>query len=202
MRTRNLTVVLAFQWLVGCGAEDSPGHPPGSGGSAGAGGAGNELCAKACSVTTSCDSQADVVACEAQCKKEIAGLGYLNGPVALDYFQQFAALDNDKDCLYSKGGFAWWWWTKNPDRIDALAEQDVLQQCKDVWLACIGPTATQDGFRELCFLSHYRYSAKIRTKVEACYSLTCSPSEPDACVASEQVKGEPWLAGVEQAKLQ
>ena len=201
-----VVVLLLLAGVVACGGEDPPGPPAGgaggTGGAAGAGGSGSDLCAKACASTATCDPQADVAACKAQCEKEVDGAGHLQAPVALGYFEQFAALENDQECLYSKGGFAWLWWTKNPDRIDQLPDQSVMQQCKSTWLACWGPTGTQDGYREACFMSHYRHNAATRAKVEACYSVACSPTEPNACVASAQPTGEPWLAGVEQPKLQ
>lgn len=113
MGVRERVVLLLLAGVVACGGEDPPGPPAGgaggTGGAAGAGGSGSDLCAKACASTATCDPQADVVACKAQCEKEVGGAGHLQAPVALGYFEQFAALENDQECLYSKGGFAWLW---------------------------------------------------------------------------------------------
>lgn len=182
-----------------CGSDESHPAAPGAGGTSSAS---LELCTKACAVLPTCDESADLAACEAQCAKELAGAGYLDPGIAKEYFQLFVTKGTDPSCEYSKGDMAWWYWTKDGDRIDTLPEQAVMTECRDVWSGCIGPTGTQDGFRSKCFREYYRYGKTLRGQVKACFSLKCSMTEPFDCVSNAQPKGAPWLAGIEKPAFQ
>lgn len=191
---RRLAALLGLAALA-CGSEG------GNGGAGGAAGAPPVLCVDACAVTLTCDAEADTAACEAQCAKEIAGGGYLDAHVAREYFQQLADLPDDSSCLYSKGRYAWYYWTKDPQRIDALPDQPVMDECRQPYLACYGPTATIDGFRERCFMEHYRYAEHQRERTRQCLTLPCTGIDPWDCMGASQpteAGPEPWLAGVEQ----
>ena len=186
--------------LVSCGSESGgDGGTGGGSGTAGAGGTEPALCKDACGVTLSCDLSADTGACEAQCVKEITGAGYLNTQIALEYFQLFVDIGTDTNCNYSKGAFAWTYWTKDAAKIDALPDQSVMQECRDSFLACYGPTGTVDGYRETCFMGYYRYNTSLRAVVAACLAQECKPGNIWDCVTANQPTGEPWLAGVQQA---
>jgi hypothetical protein len=199
MDNRLLWLFIVGGLLVGCGSDENAGGPTGTGGT---GAVGSELCAKACAVPPTCDAKADVTACEAQCKKELDGTGYLDPVVAKEYFELFVARGSDPDCTYSKGDLAWWHWTKDRDRIDALPDQARMTECRDVWYSCIGPTGTQDGFRDTCFREYYRYNDGIRSQLKQCFALPCSMTEPFDCVSAAQPKGEPWLAGIDKPAFQ
>lgn len=203
MPTRKHMLGVAIGILVGgCGSDESTGGSPGTGGSGGTGAASSELCSHACAVPPTCDPKADVAACEAQCNKEVSGQGYLRADIAKEYFELFVAKGTDPGCEFSKGDMAWWHWTTDRDRIDALPDQAAMKECKDVWNACVGPTATLDGFRGKCFREYYRYGSAVRSEVKACYALPCTMTEPFECVSDAQPKGEPWLAGIDKPAFQ
>ncbi len=190
---------------VGCGSDESAG----GGGVGASGGTGGEagtttspLCRDACAVTLSCDPAADTAACETQCEKEVAGQGHLIPEIAKDYFGQFAALSDDKDCLYSKGGNAWRKWSDDPTNFSKLAEQSVLEDCRIKYSVCRDPGGSVDGNRGACFFGFYRHNVALREKLWPCLDLACSFKEPQKCINDLQPTGEPWLAGVEQPNLQ
>ncbi len=183
-----LPAVAALFGLLGCSGQ---GH---SGGDTGH--KVDPLCAKACDTVRTCDAAADLQACQTQCDKELGGTGYLIPEVAKAYFEQFAAAGDDTKCYYSRGGYAWFKWTKDPGAVDALAEQDLMTTCRKDLRDLLGG-ASADDYRADCFMSYYRYNQDRRQAIETCLSMS-DPAQSDACTIDKQPKGHPWLAGIDQ----
>lgn len=173
----------------------------GFGGESGQGGAiyDTSVCPEACGRLASCEvSVVDIPVCEAQCKKELTGEGFLIPEMGNDFFVSLKNAEPGQECSFLVG-YYWDKWSPSSapkGKYDKLLEQDVLMECHDALSNCDKATPSSD-YKAQCIIMYYRYRKEKRQEIKPCFDLKCPA--PESCVTqiSYGMK-ELWLGQPEQ----
>lgn len=194
--------ILVATCLVGCSGGDSADtgssvSPPGPTFTT----ADAEMCSAACATVASCPmsqtlpTPLDATRCQAGCKEQLLGNGWLDLTVGRAYYKRLQTLGTDPTCIAWKGEIGFYNEAElipTPPTSHSKCIELFTQTCP-----ATSDTAKADVFHG-CFSNYFRYKESHRLKYEAC--LAKKPcADMGACLfqvyaeAPTETGEAPWL---------